>query len=157
MTVAAVVIGVSGAAATAAVVAATKKCRKKDEMNQSTTSPPISASHSNKHQRSFSIPEATEGGEMAAVGNADVLAALASVKSNLDSGVFQASQHAASTALLRYDDPSVRASVDIYRARRDQLVAGLRSAGWRVNPPEATFYVWAKLPPGVDSASAAKR
>ena len=92
-----------------------------------------------------------------AVGNAEVLAALAGVKSNLDSGVFYASQHAASTALLRYDDPSVRASVDIYRARRDQLVGGLRRAGWCVDPPEATFYVWAKCPDGQDSMGTVTR
>lgn len=92
-----------------------------------------------------------------AVGNADVLAALASVKSNFDSGVFQASQRAASAALLRYDDPSVRASVEIYRARRDQLVAGLRRAGWHVDPPGATFYVWAKCPDGHDSMATVTR
>jgi len=92
-----------------------------------------------------------------AVGNADALAALASVKSNLDSGVFQATQHAACVALGRYDDPAVRSSIAFYRARRDQLITGLRSAGWRVDPPAATFYVWAKCPSEYDSMTAAKK
>ncbi|MBI4719514.1 MAG: LL-diaminopimelate aminotransferase [Planctomycetes bacterium] len=92
-----------------------------------------------------------------AVGNADALAALARVKNNLDSGVFQAVQHAAVTALRRADGPEVREQVSLYHRRRDALVAGLRGAGWSVTPPPATFFVWAKCPNGLDSMTVASR
>jgi len=92
-----------------------------------------------------------------AVGNADALAALAKVKSNLDSGVFQAVQLAGITALEGIGRPEVRERIDIYRRRRDVVVTGLRKAGWPIKAPEATFYVWAKCPPGVDSMTASSR
>jgi LL-diaminopimelate aminotransferase len=92
-----------------------------------------------------------------AVGNADALAALAKVKSNLDSGVFQAVQLAGITALAGIDRPEVRERIGIYRKRRDIIITGLREAGWPVKEPEATFYVWAKCPAGVDSMTAARR
>lgn len=92
-----------------------------------------------------------------AVGNREVLAALAKVKSNLDSGVFQAVQHAAVAALHGIDRPEVREQIEVYRRRRDVAVTGLREAGWPVTAPQATFYVWAKCPPGVDSMTATSR
>lgn len=91
------------------------------------------------------------------VGNRNVLAALAKVKSNVDSGVFQALQQAGIAALRGIERPEVRGLVDIYRRRRDVLVAGLREAGWPVTPPPATFYVWAKCPHGLDSQKVAAR
>jgi LL-diaminopimelate aminotransferase len=92
-----------------------------------------------------------------AVGNRDALAALAKVKSNLDSGVFQAVQYAGIAALKGIDRPEVQDQVAVYRRRRDVLVGGLREAGWPITPPEATFYVWAKVPAGHDSMTVATR
>ncbi len=92
-----------------------------------------------------------------AVGNKDVLAALAKVKSNLDSGVFQAVQCAGIAALKGVGRPEIKRQMAMYRQRRDILVDGLRKAGWPVTPPEATFYVWAKCPAGRDSMTVATR
>lgn len=92
-----------------------------------------------------------------AVGQRDALAALAKVKSNLDSGIFQAVQVAAMAALDGYDQPEIRDLREMYRKRCRRLVAGLREAGWPASLPQATIYVWAKLPKGVDSQSAARR
>jgi len=92
-----------------------------------------------------------------AVGNRDALTALAQVKSNLDSGMFQALQQAAIAALAGVDRPEVRDLIDVYRRRRDVLVGGLREAEWPVTPPRATFYVWAKCPKGSDSMTVATR
>ena len=92
-----------------------------------------------------------------AVGNADALAALATVKSNLDSGVFLPLQHAGVEALRGASRPEIRNQIAKYRTRRDILVNGLRSAGWSINAPDATIYVWAKCPPGFDSMSLSTR
>ena len=91
-----------------------------------------------------------------AVGNSEVLSALAKVKSNLDSGVFQAVQLAGIAALSGIDRPEIKDQMAMYRRRRDILVSGLREAGWPVTVPDATFYVWAKCP-GVDSMTVAAR
>lgn len=92
-----------------------------------------------------------------AVGRADVLAALAKVKNNLDSGIFGAVQESAIIALGGIDRPERRELLDTYRRRRDALVGTLREAGWSVNSPEATFYVWTKYPGSMDSMGATKR
>lgn len=92
-----------------------------------------------------------------AVGNRDALAALAKVKANLDSGVFGAIQRAGIVALNGCDHPQVRAQWDAYRRRRDVIVAGLNDAGWSIEPPSATFYIWAKCPNELDSMTVAKR
>ncbi len=92
-----------------------------------------------------------------AVGNADVLDALAQVKSNIDSCVFTAIQRAARVA-LRLPDERVREQLETYRRRREVLVDGLWEAGWKVPRPHATFYVWARVPEGGgDSAAFARR
>jgi len=92
-----------------------------------------------------------------AVGNAEVLAALAKVKSNVDSGVFQAIQHAGMAALSGIDGSEMREQIAIYRRRRDMLVSGLRGAGWTINAPTATIYAWAKCPAGAGSMAVAAR
>jgi len=92
-----------------------------------------------------------------AVGNKEALAALAKVKSNLDSGVFQAVQLAGIAALKGIDRPEIKTQIDMYRRRRDVLVSGLREAGWPITAPHATFYVWAKCPRGVNSMTVASR
>jgi LL-diaminopimelate aminotransferase len=86
-----------------------------------------------------------------AVGNAELIAALAKVKENVDSGQFNAIQCAATEALAHSDHVEVKALLDIYRERRDVLVDGLNSAGLSVSKPGATFYVWGKCPEGYDS------
>ena len=85
-----------------------------------------------------------------AVGNADVVAGLRKIKSNVDSGAFQAIQEAGITA-MRGPQDSIGAMRKIYAQRRDALVDGLRSIGWHVEKPKATFYVWASTPGGAPS------
>jgi LL-diaminopimelate aminotransferase len=76
-----------------------------------------------------------------AVGNAGILSGLGRVKTNVDSGVFNAVQHAAITALSGPQD-CVRDACTIYQERRDVLVTGLRDLGFDVLTPKATFYIW---------------
>jgi LL-diaminopimelate aminotransferase len=86
-----------------------------------------------------------------AVGDARLIAALASVKTFLDAGVFLPIQHAAAEALRRYEEV-VPTLVETYRARRDTLVGGLRRLKWpQVTTPEATFFCWLNCPPGYTS------
>jgi len=76
-----------------------------------------------------------------AVGNADVIAGLGRVKTNVDSGVFNAVQLAAVTA-LRGPQDCVKEACMIYQERRDVLISGLQDLGFDVPSPKATFYVW---------------
>ncbi len=92
-----------------------------------------------------------------AAGHAEVLAALARVKSNLDTGQFAAIQEAGIAALAGYDRPELHETRAMYRERARVLAAGLRAAGFNVVEPRATFYVWAGVPAGYDSARAADR
>ncbi|MGH2459798.1 MAG: LL-diaminopimelate aminotransferase [Chloroflexota bacterium] len=91
-----------------------------------------------------------------AVGRADVVEALRKVKSNLDSGAFQAVQDAGITALSLAEEVSARNS-KIYQRRRDVLIRGLRALGLSVEVPRATFYVWPRVPADYDSASFVSR
>ena len=80
-----------------------------------------------------------------AVGNADALAALAQVKSNVDSGIFRPLQEAAVNALST--DPNwIRQRNAIYHGRMKILLAGLEMVGMTASRPRATLYVWAKAP-----------
>jgi LL-diaminopimelate aminotransferase len=92
-----------------------------------------------------------------AVGSAEVLAALAKVKGNMDSGAFNAVQEAGAAALREIERSEVAEIRRTYKARRDLLVAGLARAGFGVQPPPATFYVWARCPAGYDSMPCATR
>lgn len=85
-----------------------------------------------------------------AVGNKDVLAGLGKIKTNLDSGVFQAIQEA-SIAAINTDDKILAEIRDTYQARRDALYNGLKNIGFHLIKPKATFYLWAKVPSGFDS------
>jgi len=80
-----------------------------------------------------------------AIGNSEILNGLRLVKTNIDSGTFQAVQVAGIAALTGPQD-CVKTNVEIYRERRDILIDGLRSAGIEVKKPKATFYLWAKVP-----------
>lgn len=85
-----------------------------------------------------------------AVGNAELVAGLGNIKSNIDSGVFQAVQWAGIAALE--SAPEVTAKiVETYRERRDTLIAGLRGIGIDAPAPQATFYVWLPVPDGYTS------
>jgi LL-diaminopimelate aminotransferase len=91
-----------------------------------------------------------------AVGNATLVAALGKIKTNVDSGVFGAVQEAA-IAALGGDQRPVDEMRATYRERRDLLIGGLRAAGLEVRAPRATFYVFARVPPGVRSMDFAAR
>ncbi|MEN8114125.1 MAG: aminotransferase class I/II-fold pyridoxal phosphate-dependent enzyme [Actinomycetota bacterium] len=79
------------------------------------------------------------------VGNPEMIAALGQLKSYLDYGTFQPIQIASIIALNECDDyvPEV---LDIYKRRRDILVDGLNRAGWEVDKPKGTMFVWAPIP-----------
>jgi LL-diaminopimelate aminotransferase len=85
-----------------------------------------------------------------ASGNKNLVAALAKVKSNIDSGIFSAIQVAA-VAALKSSGEHIQKMCRLYQSRRDVLVDGLNSLGWQLNKPRATFYVWAKIPKGKKS------
>jgi alanine-synthesizing transaminase len=79
------------------------------------------------------------------VGNAEIIAALTRIKSYLDYGIFQPIQ-IASIIALNSDQSCVKEIVDVYRSRRDVLVEGLNRVGWPTDSPEATMFVWSKIP-----------
>jgi LL-diaminopimelate aminotransferase len=82
-----------------------------------------------------------------ACGNPKLIAALGKVKTNFDSGIFQAIQVAGITAIQ--SKPEVAEAMrQLYQERRDFFVGGLNKIGWKVTPPQATYYVWAKIPKG---------
>jgi LL-diaminopimelate aminotransferase len=87
-----------------------------------------------------------------AVGNKQVLNGLLKIKSNLDSGAFQAVQEAGITA-LKLDDSVTDGLRKTYQERRDVLVPGLQKLGLDVDLPPAAFYVWIGVPKGYTSAS----
>jgi LL-diaminopimelate aminotransferase len=91
-----------------------------------------------------------------AVGHPELIAGLGKVKTNVDSGVFQAVQQAAIAALG--SEPAVIDRLRaLYRERREVLVGGLRSIGFACDPPAGTFYVWVPVPRGHASAALAKQ
>lgn len=90
------------------------------------------------------------------VGNAQLVGGLGTVKTNMDSGVFQAVQEAAIVA-LQDGESKLAEYCSIYRRRRDLMVAALRRLGLECELPRATFYVWAEVPKGYSSVSFAER
>ena len=85
-----------------------------------------------------------------AVGNAEVINALKTMKSNLDSGIPQAIQYAAIEALNGPQD-CIKEHNDIYQRRRDLIVDTLNKMGLEAKPPKASLYIWAKVPNGFTS------
>jgi len=85
-----------------------------------------------------------------AVGNVEILAGLGRVKTNIDSGLFQAIQEAGVEALNHFDTP-LPEIINTYERRRDVLVKGLREIGLEVDKPKATFYLWIQVPKGYTS------
>jgi LL-diaminopimelate aminotransferase len=85
-----------------------------------------------------------------AVGNRDAIAGLGKIKTNIDSGIFQAIQEAGIEA-LKTKDSELKKIRTMYRERRDALYNGLKKLGLEVNKPTATFYLWVKCPKRVSS------
>ncbi len=83
-----------------------------------------------------------------AVGNAQLIAGLSQIKSNIDSGAAQAIQWAGIEALEGPQDCLFELNA-IYQKRRDLMVAGLKKIGLGVEAPKATFYLWIEVPEGV--------
>lgn len=79
------------------------------------------------------------------VGNQDIVGALIKIKSYLDYGMFQPIQ-IASIVALRGPQGCVEEVRRLYESRRNVLIKGLHKAGWHVDPPKATMFVWAEIP-----------
>jgi alanine-synthesizing transaminase len=79
------------------------------------------------------------------LGQPQVVAALAKLKSYLDYGTFQPIQIAATVTMREAADYPAEVC-EIYRSRRDALCGGLARAGWQVEPPAGTMFVWAPIP-----------
>ncbi len=92
--------------------------------------------------KSYSMPGWRVG---FAVGNRNMIAALARIKSYLDYGIFQPIQIAAIIA-LNEDQSCVGEICDIYQERRDALVDGLCRVGWKIEKPKGTMFVWGEIP-----------
>jgi LL-diaminopimelate aminotransferase len=88
----------------------------------------------------------------AIVGNADAIALYWKMKTNIDSGLFEAIQLAAVEALTGPQD-SVREMCALYERRRDLVIGALGAIGIDIDPPKGTIYVWAPVPEGHTSAS----
>ena len=89
-----------------------------------------------------------------AIGSSEAIAILNKLKSNLDSKQFPAVSMAAAHALLNEVN---KPTIDLYRKRRDILCDGLKANGWQVRVPDATFYVWMKVPKGYTSMTFAAK
>jgi LL-diaminopimelate aminotransferase len=88
-----------------------------------------------------------------------VISALGRIKTNIDSGIFEAIQYAGVEAIqyagveaLTGPQDCLADNIKIYTHRRDLLVEGLNSLGWPLEKPKATIYVWAPVPEGMSSA-----
>ena len=89
----------------------------------------------------------------AILGNADAIASYWKLKSNIDSGLFDAVQLAGAVALGSDIDPEVDKMCEIYQRRRDLVCAALAEAGVDVSVPKGTIYVWAPIPDGFEDAA----
>jgi LL-diaminopimelate aminotransferase len=90
----------------------------------------------------------------AIVGNADAIASYWRLKTNVDSGLFEAVQVAAVEALSPRLDPYKAEMNEIYARRRDLVCTALERIGVAVTPPRGTIYIWAPVPAGFESAAA---
>jgi LL-diaminopimelate aminotransferase len=88
------------------------------------------------------------------VGNAEAIETYWRLKTNIDSGLFEAVQLAGVAALSPDADAEVASMNELYRRRRDLVCDALRGIGVDVHPPRSTIYVWAPVPDGFDSSSA---
>ena len=83
-------------------------------------------------------------------GNPDIVKTLVTLKSNIDSGAFQAVQYAA-IAALDSDQDALTEQLVIYRRRRDLVIDTLNAMGWKLAKPKASIYVWAPTPQNMSS------
>ena len=83
-------------------------------------------------------------------GNHEVIEALGTIKTNIDSGIFNPVQLAAVEA-LDHGEKTLRDMVKLYQSRRDLLVSELAELGWEISPPKGSIYLWMPVPPGFDS------
>ena len=90
----------------------------------------------------------------AIVGNADAIAQYWRLKSNVDSGLFEAVQLAGAAALATERDSDVQAMNTLYQRRRDLVCDALAEAGVEVQRPKGTIYIWAPIPTGFESSAA---
>jgi LL-diaminopimelate aminotransferase len=91
-----------------------------------------------------------------ACGKEDVIESLGRLKTNIDSGIFEAIQYAGIEALYNSDD-SIKEVTELYKERRDLLVEGLNELGWSVKPNKATFYLWIEVPEDISSSEFSKK
>lgn len=91
-----------------------------------------------------------------AAGNERAIAGLGKIKTNIDSGVFQAVQEAGITA-LRNSSVGLEERKEVYRERLEIFCRGLREAGISYTQPDATFYVWFEVPEGMTSSEFSER
>jgi LL-diaminopimelate aminotransferase len=90
----------------------------------------------------------------AILGNAEAIEHYWRLKTNIDSGLFEAVQLAGIAALSPDTDAEVASMNELYRIRRDLVCEALAKAGVHVSPPKGTIYVWAPIPEGFDSSAA---
>jgi LL-diaminopimelate aminotransferase len=83
-------------------------------------------------------------------GNHEVIKALGTIKTNIDSGIFNPVQLAAVEA-LDHGEKTLPDMVKLYQSRRDLLVSELAGLGWEISPPQGSIYLWMPVPPGFDS------
>jgi aspartate/methionine/tyrosine aminotransferase len=81
-----------------------------------------------------------------AIGNPQLIQALKQIKATVDFNQYLGILNGAIAALTGPQD-SVKSAVDIFRQRRDTFIQALHRIGWNVPTPQATMYIWAKLPP----------
>jgi LL-diaminopimelate aminotransferase len=91
-----------------------------------------------------------------AVGNPVAIEALGRVKTNIDSGIFNAVQRAG-LAALRSGMPHLPELIATYQRRRDRIMEVFWEAGWKVEAPKGALYVWLPTPPGEASVQFTKR
>lgn len=90
-----------------------------------------------------------------AVGAAEAIEALGRVKTNIDSGIFNAIQRAGIAALDGPQEPLAE-TLEVYEKRRDHVIEVLNTAGWSIDAPKGSIYVWVPVPEGDSSASFAE-
>lgn len=91
-----------------------------------------------------------------AAGNAELIGILSRIKSFVDTGPFLGVQEAGIGALESWES-WVPGNVDVFRRRRDAAVRAFREAGFDVEPPRATMYLWIPAPPGVEATAFGER
>jgi LL-diaminopimelate aminotransferase len=90
----------------------------------------------------------------AVVGNAEAIEAYWRLKTNIDSGMFEALQLASIAALSPDLDAELASMAELYRRRRDLVCDALQEIGVEVRRPHATIYIWAPVPTGFESSAA---